>query len=77
MAVDRMDSIKSMKSGGYIDPFMRTNQALLKRLDSLGSVFTKMSNNAHAKIALGDGSNYNYPNLPHTLVSQASRSKFG
>lgn len=54
MAVDRMDSIRSMKNKMYMDPFMRTNQALLKRLDSIGSVFNKTSNNAHAKIALNE-----------------------
>lgn len=69
IAVDRMDSIKSTKSPGYVDPFIRTNQALLKRLDSLGSVFTKMSNNA-ARMALSD-SRHGY-NIP-TLVSQASK----
>jgi hypothetical protein len=45
MTVDRMDSIRSMKNNMLMDPFMRTNQALLKRLDSIGSVFNKSSNN--------------------------------
>lgn len=60
MTVDRMDSIRSMKNNMLMDPFMRTNQALLKRLDSMGSVFNKSSNN---KIY--------YTGFP-TYISQAS-----
>ena len=51
---------------------MRTNQALLKRLDSIGSVFNKTSNNAHANIAFGD----NYYSGISSYVSQASK-RFG
>jgi len=56
MTVDRMDSIKSMKNNMLMDPFMRTNQ----RLDSIGSIFNKPSNN-----------NYNYAGFP-SYISQTS-----
>ena len=74
MIVDRMDSIKSMKSKNYVDPFVRTNQALLKRLDSIGSVFNKTSNNAHANIELNN-KDYYYSGIS-SYVSQASK-RFG
>jgi hypothetical protein len=68
MAVERMDSIKSVNDKVYLDPFMRTNQALLKRLDSISTLLNKDAT-AHPNSS-GFANNYS------GHISQAS-NRFG
>ena len=71
-----MDSLKSMKNGMmHIDPFMRTNQALLKRLDSISTLFNKEGGGNNAKAALQENNNNIKTNFPG-YVSQTS-NRFG
>ena len=73
MAVERMDSLRSMKNN--MDPFLRTNMALLKRLDSISTLFNKDSNgNINNRIAIQE--NNHYFNNFHSYISQAS-NRFG
>ncbi|CAI2366416.1 unnamed protein product [Moneuplotes crassus] len=74
MMVDRMDSIKSMKQKMYMDPFMRTNQALLKRLDSISTLFNKDGGGPSSKKGAQEN-NFYCTNFP-SRVSQTS-NRFG
>jgi hypothetical protein len=51
-----------MKSGAYIDPFIRTKEGLLKRLDSIGSVFNK-TGAPHPNIVQGEAFVSNFKRL--------------
>lgn len=73
MELDRMDSLRSMKN--TMDPFIRTNKALLKRVDSISTLFNKDgSSNIHNKIAIQETNHY-FNNF-HSGVSQTS-ARFG
>lgn len=73
MAVERMDSLRSMKNN--MDPFLRTNIALLKRLDSISTLFNKEgSGNTNNRIAIQE--NNHYFNNFHSYISQTS-NRFG
>lgn len=74
MMVDRMDSIKSMKQNMYMDPFVRTKQSLLKRLDSISTLFNKDGGGTNSKIGAQEN-NYYYTNFGCN-VSQTSK-RFG